>query len=168
MSEKDKSMLPRVELLLLFGFVIFLLFWATSQCNSTRQAYRQKEEKDRIHLLEDSLGELAAQPRKDTLKTKPVTVKPETKVAELSRLYVTIKGLKMRNKPGLNGELVAELALHDEVYFMNEVTKYTQEINLGKQVAKEPWVKIQTQRGQVGWVFGAGVSYYKTVHPGAE
>jgi lipopolysaccharide export LptBFGC system permease protein LptF len=168
MSEKDKSMLPRLELLLLAGFLVFITFWAASQCSSKRQGYQKKAEKQRIQELEDSLGEMAFQRPKDTIAKKPNIVSPSTKVAELSRLYVTIKGLKMRDKPGLNGELIAELTLHDEVYFMNEVTKYMQEINLGKQVVKEPWVKIQTQKGQVGWVFGAGVSYYKTVHPGAD
>ena len=49
---------------------------------------------------------------------------------------------------------------------MNEVTDSTYEVNLGKEKANEPYVKIKTKRGTVGWVYGAGVHYVKKKHSG--
>jgi cytoskeletal protein RodZ len=84
----------------------------------------------------------------------------------LSKLYVTIDKLKVRKSPGLKGELLGELKLFDEVYYMNEVTDSTFEVNLGREKANEPYVKIKTKRGTVGWVYGAGVHYVKKKHSG--
>ena len=86
--------------------------------------------------------------------------------AGLSKLYVTIDKLKVRKTPGLKGELLGELKLFDEVFYMNEVTDSTYVVNLGTEKADEPYVKIKTKRGTVGWVYGAGVHYVKKKHSG--
>lgn len=83
-----------------------------------------------------------------------------------SKLYVTIDKLKVRKTPGLKGEFLGELKLFDEVYYMNEVTDSLYEVNLGKEKAREPYVKIKTKRGTVGWVYGAGVHYAKRKRSG--
>lgn len=95
------------------------------------------------------------------------TETPATKeTAGLSKLYVTIDKLKVRKEPGLKGQLLGELKLFDEVYYMNEVTDSTFEVNLGREKANEPYVKIKTKRGTVGWVYGAGVHYIKKKRSG--
>lgn len=76
-------------------------------------------------------------------------------------LYVTIEGLRMRSEPGLRGELVAKLRLYEPVIFLDEKTSWTQEINLGTEKVTDHWVKIKTESGKVGWVFGAGVHFFK-------
>lgn len=91
---------------------------------------------------------------------------PAKETAGLSRLYVTIDKLKVRKTPGLKGESLGELKLFDEVYYMNEVTDSLYEVNLGREKAKEPYVKIKTKRGTVGWVYGAGVNYIKKKRSG--
>ena len=83
-----------------------------------------------------------------------------------STLYVTIDGLKVRREPGLKGEPVAKLALYEPVTFLNKKTEWTQEISLGYEKVTDHWVKIRTQSGKEGWVFGAGVHYYKMKRPG--
>ncbi len=72
----------------------------------------------------------------------------------------------MRKTPGLKGESLGELKLFDEVYYMNETTDSLYEVNLGREMAKEPYVKIKTKRGTVGWVYGAGVHYIKKKRSG--
>ena len=112
---------------------------------------------------------LQAKRRQDSLSAQGASVSRQPSSGEsLSRLYVTIAGLKMRKSPELNAEVIEELPLFDEVFYLNEVTAFTQEINLGKAIANEPWVKIQTRRGRAGWVFGAGVNYYKKKNPNAD
>lgn len=82
------------------------------------------------------------------------------------RLYITIKNLKVRKSPGLKEDVVAQLPLFEEVIFMDEVTDSTYQINLGYEIADEPWVKIKTEKGVIGWVYGAGVNYYKQKRTG--
>jgi Bacterial SH3 domain len=81
-------------------------------------------------------------------------------------LYVTIDGLKMRKKPGLKGELVAQLDLYEQVYFLNQKSEKPEEISLGLEKVTDHWVKVRTKSGKEGWVFGAGVHYYKTKRKG--
>ena len=100
--------------------------------------------------------------------TAPVTSAPASRptpapAAEpvLSRLYVTIDGLKIRSDPSLEGTVIEQLPLYATVFFMNEVTDSTQKINLGRAIADEPWVKVKSNKGSIGWVYGAGVHYHK-------
>ncbi len=95
--------------------------------------------------------------------TKPATQNTD---AGRSKLYVTIDKLKVRKTPGLKGELLGELKLFDEVYYMDEVTDSSFVVNLGTEKADEPYVKIKTKRGTVGWVYGAGVHYAKKKRSG--
>ncbi|MBV6439322.1 MAG: hypothetical protein DYG98_17715 [Haliscomenobacteraceae bacterium CHB4] len=83
-----------------------------------------------------------------------------------STLYVTIDGLKVRKEPGLKGESIAKLKLYEPVIFLNKKTDWTQEISLGYEKVTDHWVKIRTQSGKEGWVFGAGVHYYKMKRQG--
>ncbi len=101
-----------------------------------------------------------------TSAAKPAAETTTQKEPNLSKLYVTIDKLKVRKTPGLKGELLGELKLFDEVYYMNEVTDSTYEVNLGREKANEPYVKIKTKRGTVGWVYGAGVHYVKKKRSG--
>jgi hypothetical protein len=110
-----------------------------------------------------------------TLGTQSTTAQPATAAESAapketagggSKLFVTIDKLKVRKTPGLKGELLGELKLFDEVFYMNEVTDSTYVVNLGKEKADEPYVKIKTKRGTVGWVYGAGVHYVKKKRSG--
>ncbi len=101
-----------------------------------------------------------------TTKTTATAETATSKETGLSKLYVTIDKLKVRKTPGLKGQLLGELKLFDEVYYMNEVTDSTFVVNLGTEKADEPYVKIKTKRGTVGWVYGAGVHYVKKKRSG--
>jgi hypothetical protein len=92
-------------------------------------------------------------------ESKAEPAKPQAAGAGI--LYVTIEGLRMRSEPGLRGELVAKLRLYEPVVFLDEKTSWTQEINLGTEKVTDHWVKIKTESGKEGWVFGAGVHFYK-------
>jgi hypothetical protein len=56
--------------------------------------------------------------------------------------------------------------LYEQVYFLNQKTEWTQEISLGKENVTDHWVKVKTKSGKIGWVFGAGVHYYKMKRKG--
>lgn len=102
-----------------------------------------------------------------TAKTQAQSAaKPAQTGNKYATLFVTIDGLKMRKTAGLKGELVAKLELYQPVYFLNEKTEWTQEISLGKEKVSDHWVRVRTKEGKEGWVFGAGVHYYKMKRKG--
>lgn len=97
---------------------------------------------------------------------KPATTPPPASTSKYATLYVSIDGLKVRKEPGLKSETVAKLALYEPVTFLNQKTDWTQEISLGYEKVTDHWVKVRTQSGKEGWVFGAGVHYYKMKRQG--
>lgn len=96
----------------------------------------------------------------------PSTPSTSAATSKYSTLFVTIDGLKMRKQPGLKGELVAQLDLYEQVYFLNQKSEKTEEISLGYEKVTDHWVKVRTKSGKEGWVFGAGVHYYKMKRKG--
>ncbi len=108
--------------------------------------------------------------------TVPVPVAPRTAApatpattpakTEGQQLYVTIEGLNVRAEPNLKAKSFGKLKLFDQVTFLGKVTEDAQKLSLGTDEAEEPWVKIKTKRGTIGWVYGAGVSYYKKKRKG--
>lgn len=86
--------------------------------------------------------------------------------AKYSTLFVTIDGLKVRKEPNLKGALVTKLDLYEQVYFLNKKSEKPEEISLGYEKVTDYWVKIRTKSGKEGWVFGAGVHYYKMKRKG--
>ena len=79
----------------------------------------------------------------------------------MTPLFVNIDGLNLRRGPSLDSAIIMKLPLHEQVGFMNEVTDSTSQISLGNEIANEPWVKVRHKGGRIGWVYGAGVHYYK-------
>ena len=103
-------------------------------------------------------------PERPALSTEPAA--PTTAAAKTSTLYVTINGLNVRSEPGLKGALVTKLDLYEPVTFLGQKTEWTQEISLGYEKVTDHWVKVRTRSGKEGWVFGAGVHYYKMKRKG--
>ena len=83
-------------------------------------------------------------------------------------LYVTIDGLKLREQPGLKGEAIEQLKLYAPVTFLQQKTEWKQELSLGLEKVTDHWVKIRTESGKTGWVFGAGLHFYKMKRGGVE
>ncbi len=155
MSEpaKKKSRVPRVEVLLILVFLLSVIMWSIARCSRQR---RQLNEKETAAAVADTLAQADS-----TRATPAAPAPPQPQVIERTRLYVTINNLKLRRAPSLKGEVITTLPLYEEVYFLDEVTEERDTINLGYETAIEPWVKVRTRKGQEGWVYGAGVDFYK-------
>lgn len=76
-------------------------------------------------------------------------------------LYVTLQDLKVRTGPSRDSAIISTLSLNEEVMFMEKRTGFREKINIGTEVTNEPWVYVQTTKGHRGWVYGAGVHYFK-------
>jgi hypothetical protein len=172
MSEQKKNSLPRIEVVISGLFFLVFTVWAVGRCSATRKSFKQKEERRlMLQMEEDSIRRLLSEKRRQDSIAKlpaPLASASGEQALATSRLYVSVNGLKVRREPALNARVIAELKLFDELYFLGETTDFTQEINMGKAVVNEPWVRVQTREGRSGWVYGAGVHYYKRKHPAAE
>lgn len=105
-------------------------------------------------------------PARPTLSNETQTAAPSTSATKYSTLYVTIDGLKVRKQPGLKGEVLETLKLYDAVSFLNKKSEKMEEISLGLEKVTDHWVKIRTPSGKEGWVFGAGLHFYKMKRKG--
>ncbi len=183
MAKKQSSPLIKLEFIV-FGALLFLLIaWGSKKCSRTQvdleaEAMEAQDIADTQALI-DSLAAAAANSRSQEAAT---ATPPPSNVARdtmrggnleiirerITPLYVLIDGVNMRSGPGINYEVVDRFGLHEEVYFMREVTDSIYEINLGKRTFNAPWVKVQSRKGRDGWVYGACVDYYKYTLEGVE
>lgn len=168
---------------LLSVVTLIFLIWALQQCGDRDDTYAMiAEEKARENYI-DSLNRIEqnariqaeidaeAEARAAALlraRTQPlpgdsVIRRPAAQVVieRVTPLYSTINGLNVRSGPSLKNGVVARIPLYEEVIFLGERTDSLYEIDLGEITPKAPWVKIRLKNGKEGWVYGAGVSYYK-------
>lgn len=129
------------------------------------QTYSEAPAKRGLPKLENTPAE-AAPAARPVLTNDPPPVKTEAEAPKYSTLFVTIDGLNMRKEPNKKSALVTRLDLYEQVYFLNKKSDKPEEINLGLEKVTEYWVKVRTKSGKEGWVFGAGLHYYKTKRKG--
>ena len=138
-----------------------------SKCSSTQAQYEQAATNDSSTTSTEAKEvEKPVVVAPSTTENKPTEkVKPKAKVPaeKITVLYVVLDGLKLRKGHHLDSSIVRTLKLNDEVYFLNEVTDFKQEVNLGDRIASEPWIKVRSYTGHEGWVYGAGVNYFKPI-----
>ncbi len=186
MSKKSppSSMRFKVEVLVILVFFLSFIVWAISQCNTSSVIAEFNEQLENVEDSESTApavtstadtttanpygtplpanpDAITATPATNTPTTPGATPSSSAPNADLSKLFVTIDGLNMRTGPHLDSSIITKLSLFEEVWYMNEVTDSTQKISLGPEIADEPWVKIKHKKGRVGWVYGAGVNYYR-------
>ena len=168
-KQVEGGVLPKIELLFIFIFFLVFITWAMSKCGSVQEEYAQESSNDSA-LVEttkvseketEAKKELAAKPVETTKAPIAATSKAIVKIEKRTVLYVLLDGLKVRKGNHLDSSVVKTLKLNDEVYFLGETTDFKQKINLGDRVAFEPWVKVRAYTGHEGWVYGAGVHYFK-------
>ena len=172
MSKRKKSGLPRIELILMSLFIMVFVVWSVNSCSKARRKIAQNKQ-----LKVELADSLAKAEKKQTNVLDSIRMAQARNVSQNmsadrttsgTTLFVTIEGLNMRETPDLKSEVVVQLGLFDEVIYMDEVTDFTTPLNLGREEVDEPWFKVRTKKGHEGWVYGAGVDFYKYKHPGVQ
>ncbi len=93
-----------------------------------------------------------------TAINQPVAIDKNAQV-----LYVHEPNLNVRTEPSLTAKSLGTLTLGATVMYLDR-TKDTEALSVGAKTADEPWFKIKTKRGTVGWVYGAYVKFYAPKH----
>ena len=104
-----------------------------------------------------------------TQQTESNSTNETTEVSEIPQkekettLYAWVDKLRIREQPTTKSEIVAEVKEGTSFIYMNEKTDFKERINLRGTLYNEPWLKIKTKEGKVGWVFGGAVKFYEPV-----
>ena len=161
MSETRPSFLKKMEVALIMVFFTGFIFWAVTKCNDTKEEYRRQ-----ALLEQEEEAQKPATPvmpfNVDTDSLMPIEEAIPADLQRITPLYVCFPELNMREQPGLNSKVILKLDLFEEVFFMNEVTSYRDSIRIDGKDFFEPWVRVKHQKGREGWVYGAGVEFYRT------
>lgn len=148
--------LRRMDWLVLGLFVFSLILWGITQCGGG-------ENSEETAALEDSTAAAAPVEPQSASPNPPVEASSGIRTVYLERsLFVIIDSLSMRRGPHLDSARIEYLRDGQELYDMGEVTPFSQAIRISAdEIRTEPWVKVKTKKGKVGWVFGAGLHFYK-------
>jgi len=93
---------------------------------------------------------------------QPVENEAAVPASAQTTLYTWVDNLRLRNEPNSSSKVMAEMKEGAPLIFMNEKSDFTQKVNLRGTIFDEPWLKVKTEKGIEGWVFGGGVRPYKT------
>ncbi|MEM1214713.1 MAG: SH3 domain-containing protein [Bacteroidota bacterium] len=179
MAQKQPAPPNKLQFILLGGLLLLVIIWANRQCSRNEASYVEAQyEQRRAQQRADSLAQApAAAPSRPAPRTqREPAVRRDTMsggslqiIREKSTpLFITINNLALRSGPGLQFEIIDRLPLYTEVNFLNEVTDSLSTIKLGTITPTKPWVKIRSPKGRDGWVYGAGVDFYKYKLEGVE
>jgi len=91
------------------------------------------------------------------------TTNPTTQEKAPTILYAWVNKLRVREQPTTKSEIVVEVKEGTSFTYMNEKTDYKERINLRGTLFNEPWLKIKTEDGKEGWVYGGAVKFYEPV-----
>jgi hypothetical protein len=103
----------------------------------------------------------AAKEQEVIKEPEPVVEEVKKKAPEVIEIYVWIDKLRLRSESTTKSEIVATLKEGQALTFLNERSDFTEKISLRGTLFDEPWLKVKTNTGQEGWVYGGGVKFYK-------
>lgn len=179
MANKKTNNARLVPFIIMSLLTLIFLIWAMQQCGTrdgdyamiaegkARETYldsiRQVEQEAEINAEVEARADALVRARTQPLPGDSVVRPPASEVIieKVTPLYSTINGLNVRSGPSMRNGVVTRLKLYEEVIFTGEVTDSLYSIDLGEITPTAPWVRIKLKDGKEGWVYGAGVSYYK-------
>lgn len=92
-----------------------------------------------------------------TIDPKPIIkkeVKPQT-----ATFIASMDHLRVRDSAGKKGEVIGNLSVGDKVVYAGEKSDFTTPVKLRGYPYSDPWLKIITENGDEGWVYGGGVNF---------
>ena len=127
-----------LRIIILLSIVLFL-----NACKDTNSSESEGDEK------EISVTEVLEN------VTKEITKQNKT------MLYAWVNNLRLRESSSSTSKIIKELSEGDALEYLNEKSDFTQKVNLRGTQFDEPWLKVKTETGEIGWVYGGGVKPYK-------
>ncbi|MEZ4951893.1 MAG: SH3 domain-containing protein, partial [Saprospiraceae bacterium] len=77
----------------------------------------------------------------------------------VSTMIVNVENLRLRAKPGEEGEVLTTLEKGTILTDLGEASNFYTEVTLRGIPYKEPWIKVQTPDSTIGWTFAGGLNF---------
>ncbi len=74
-------------------------------------------------------------------------------------LTTNVDAAQLRAAPGPDGKVLLSLPFGAVLYDLGEVSDFTTRINLRGIWFDEPWLKVRTKDGQIGWIYGGALRF---------
>lgn len=78
---------------------------------------------------------------------------------EGTKLITNLEEVRLRDAPGENAKVIRTLTKGTVLYDLDEVSDFTTKIKLRGIEFDEPWLKVRTQDGTEGWVYGGALNF---------
>jgi hypothetical protein len=129
------------------GLLVFAaLIYGVSKCSGDKKSPKENSKTNETE-------QLPSDPKSDALRRS---------------LYVSMDSLRMRRAPHKDSTAVKILGYGEELTDMGEYQN-EQTIKISPEYSvTEPWVKVKTSDGRIGWVFGGGVRPYPKNKPAPQ
>lgn len=79
--------------------------------------------------------------------------------SEDSKLITNLEDVRLRDAAGENAQVIRSLPKGTILYDLGEVSDFTTKIKLRGIEFDEPWLKVRTEDGTVGWVYGGALNF---------
>ncbi|MCH2045366.1 MAG: SH3 domain-containing protein [Saprospiraceae bacterium] len=164
-KKQKKGGLRPVELIAITCFCIAGLLFAVSKCGGGNTNENTVNNNAANPTSTNNSLPATPIPNKDTVmytQGSEVPLREKT-----SFLYVVIDSFKLRKGPDIRDTIIEYLRIGQEVIDLKQRTdkEETFKIKQGLRPKTAPWVKVKTKSGNEGWVFAAGLEFYKSKDP---
>lgn len=104
---------------------------------------------------------------KETLQNKAeeasqIVEAPAAISAESIELTAILDNVRIRDKAGLKGKEIASVSKGMKLFYLDEMSDFTDEITLRGIAYNDPWLKIKTTKGEIGWVYAGAIKFDMT------
>lgn len=79
--------------------------------------------------------------------------------ASSTRLITNLDNVRLRDAPGESATVILSLPKGAVLYDLGEVSDFTTKIKLRGIEFDEPWLKVRTEDGTTGWVYGGALNF---------
>jgi hypothetical protein len=88
------------------------------------------------------------------------TSKPNEPTNKEPLVFTTnIDNLRLRDQPGTEGKELVRLSLGTTIFDTGEISEFTTPMKLRGIAFDEPWLKVTTEQGVSGWIYGGALNY---------
>jgi len=82
----------------------------------------------------------------------------EVKKEEVKTFYATVDQLRLRKTPDKKAAVLEKIKEGEALLFLGEESEKKEKIKLRNRWQEAPWMKVESQKGNQGWVFGGALS----------
>ena len=105
-------------------------------------------------------------PAKEEVVSPQIESAPDNAIGDQrAKLIVHTEEVRIRTRPGEEGEVLASAKKGDVLFDLEEVSNFSTRLVLRGNTFNEPWLKVETKEGTKGWVYACPL-FFQMEKPG--